>query len=48
MSSPTVFFILERILARLRARPEGPPARGAALAFGPGLTLEAIRFEATG
>ncbi len=48
MSSPTVFFILERILARLRARPDGAPARGAALAFGPGLTLEAVRFEATG
>lgn len=45
MSSPTVCFILERILARLRP---GSAARGAALAFGPGLTLEAVQFETAG
>jgi alpha-pyrone synthase len=48
MSSPTVFFVLERILTRLDRQADGAPARGAALAFGPGLTLEAVRFETAG
>lgn len=39
MSSATIFFILERI-----AR-EGVPGPGIALAFGPGLTVEGLRFR---
>lgn len=40
MSSPTVMFVLKRIL-------EDPQAKGAgaAMAFGPGLTLESFNFE---
>ena len=39
MSSATVMFVLERMLAGGPARP------GCALAFGPGLTAEAMRFR---
>lgn len=39
MSSPTVMFVLERVMARAR-----PGQRGCALAFGPGLSAEAMRF----
>lgn len=46
MSSPTIFFVLERIAADLAAAATGPPARGIALAFGPGLTLEAAALTA--
>lgn len=43
MSSATVMFVLARMLA------QGGPARsGAALAFGPGLTAEAMRFRTLG
>ncbi len=40
MSSPTILFVLERIWTGA-----GSPGRGLALAFGPGLTLEAIVLE---
>ena len=42
MSSPTVMFVLERLL-RAKA-PAG--ARGCAMAFGPGLTAETMLFRA--
>jgi alpha-pyrone synthase len=41
MSSATVLFVLERLLAER-------PASGIALAFGPGLALEGLRFGWTG
>jgi predicted naringenin-chalcone synthase len=41
MSSATVLFVLERLM---RAR----PANGIALAFGPGLAMEGVRFGWTG
>jgi alpha-pyrone synthase len=41
MSSATVLFVLERILARAR-----PGERGCAMAFGPGLTAETLLFTA--
>jgi predicted naringenin-chalcone synthase len=40
MSSATVMFVLERVLAA-----GGPARTGCALAFGPGLTAEAMRFR---
>jgi predicted naringenin-chalcone synthase len=40
MSSATVLFVLAQMLA------EGRPGLGCALAFGPGLSAEAMRFEA--
>ncbi|NGM20014.1 type III polyketide synthase [Roseomonas stagni] len=40
MSSATVLFVLERMMR------EGRRGRGCALAFGPGLSAEAMRFEA--
>jgi alpha-pyrone synthase len=40
MSSATVMFVLARMLAR-----PGPPRPGCALAFGPGLTAEVMRFR---
>jgi predicted naringenin-chalcone synthase len=46
MSSPTVFFVLERIAAELAATDSGAPRCGVALAFGPGLTLEAAVLTA--
>jgi predicted naringenin-chalcone synthase len=39
MSSPTLLFVLERILA------QGRPGRGVALSFGPGLSLEGMRWR---
>ncbi len=39
MSSPTLLFVLERLLA------QGRPGRGVALAFGPGLSLEGMRWH---
>jgi alpha-pyrone synthase len=44
MSSPTVFFVLARAWDELPAM----AGRGVALAFGPGLTLEAVLLEAVG
>lgn len=45
MSSPTILFVLQRILNR-RTRGNGePPDRGVAMAFGPGLTIEGALFE---
>lgn len=45
MSSPTVLFVLKRIVER-RAQGDGaPPNRGMAMAFGPGLTIEGALFE---
>ena len=41
MSSATVMFVLERMMA---ARRGGSEVRGHALAFGPGLTVEGIDF----
>ena len=41
MSSATVMFVLERLLA---APPEGTPRAGHTLAFGPGLTVEGLDF----
>jgi predicted naringenin-chalcone synthase len=46
MSSPTVFFVLERIGTELAATAPGASRRGVALAFGPGLTLEAAVLAA--
>ena len=56
MSSPTVFFVLARAWDELAAAAganggrgaESAPRRGVALAFGPGLTLEAVLLEAVG
>jgi alpha-pyrone synthase len=44
MSSPTVMFVLARMLAW----PGGAPRNGCALAFGPGLSAEAMRFRTVG
>jgi predicted naringenin-chalcone synthase len=49
MSSPSVLFVLDRIWSELDAsgtQVDRLPARGIALAFGPGLTIEGILFEA--
>jgi alpha-pyrone synthase len=43
MSSATIMFVLRRILAQ-----GGPDRHGCALAFGPGLTAEALRFRVRG
>ncbi len=43
MSSPTVMFVLQRIMADPDCR-----GRGCAMAFGPGLTLESFLFEKIG
>jgi alpha-pyrone synthase len=43
MSSATVMFVLARILAE-----RGPERQGCALAFGPGLSAEAMRFRTCG
>lgn len=53
MSSPTVVFVLDRIWKSMAEGPgSGPdsdsPVPGIALAFGPGLTIEAILFEGVG
>jgi predicted naringenin-chalcone synthase len=39
MSSATIFFVLRELAER------AAPGRGLALAFGPGLTAEGIRFH---
>jgi predicted naringenin-chalcone synthase len=45
MSSPTILFVLKRILER-RAEGDGaPPEHGVAMAFGPGLTIEGALFQ---
>ncbi len=49
MSSPTVIFVLEQIwreMCESRANGAGTGARGIAIAFGPGLTLEAVLLAA--
>ncbi len=49
MSSPTILFVLERIAAERAAAADAVrDARGLALAFGPGLTLEAAVLTAHG
>lgn len=46
MSSPTILFILKRILDRLHKEGESPGKKmGCAMAFGPGLTIESALFE---
>jgi predicted naringenin-chalcone synthase len=46
MSSPTVLFVLERIWSELASGGTSPSSeQGVALAFGPGLTFEAVLFE---
>lgn len=45
MSSATVMFVLKRMLDRFRATGAGGNGLGCALAFGPGLTAEAMRFH---
>jgi predicted naringenin-chalcone synthase len=42
VSSATIFFVLQRIVR------EAAPGKGLALAFGPGLTAEALRFVLPG
>jgi predicted naringenin-chalcone synthase len=43
MSSATVMFVLQRMLEAAQARGQSGQ-RGCALAFGPGLSAEAMRF----
>ena len=43
VSSATVMFVLQRLLARAPAR--GAPTEGLALAFGPGVAAESMRFR---
>ena len=46
MSSPTILFILKRILDRLQQDHSSPEKQtGGAMAFGPGLTIECAIFE---
>ena len=45
MSSPTILFVLKRILERAAQGDGAPPDRGVAMAFGPGLTIEGALFE---
>lgn len=45
MSSPTVLFVLRRILTRAAQGDGAPLNRGVAMAFGPGLTIEGALFE---
>ncbi|MGA0601363.1 type III polyketide synthase [Caulobacter sp. KR2-114] len=46
MSSATLMFVLQRILAGARsAAPASPPKDGFAVAFGPGLAAESFRFQ---
>lgn len=40
MSSPTVLFVLKKIMDELEAEPGHPPATVFSVAFGPGLTME--------
>jgi len=43
MSSPTVLFVLERVMSKLTAADHGEPILS--FAFGPGLSLESILFN---
>jgi alpha-pyrone synthase len=43
MSSPTILFILERIFQKLKSNPS--PQKIVSCAFGPGITVELIRFS---
>ncbi|TYQ30866.1 type III polyketide synthase [Pseudanabaena sp. UWO310] len=45
MSSPTVLFILKKILERNRAGIHAPLQNGIGLAFGPGLSIEGCLFQ---
>ena len=45
MSSPTVLFVLQRILQRAAQANGQAPEHGVAMAFGPGLTIEGALFE---
>ncbi|MFO8099634.1 MAG: type III polyketide synthase [Salinibacter sp.] len=45
MSSPTVLFVLKRILDQGAQGDGAPPDRGVAMAFGPGLTIEGALFQ---
>ena len=45
MSSPTILFVLERILQRAAGANGRAPEHGVAMAFGPGLTIEGALFE---
>ncbi|PQJ33302.1 chalcone synthase [Salinibacter sp. 10B] len=45
MSSPTILFVLKRILDRQAEGDGAPPAHGLAMAFGPGLTIEGALFQ---
>jgi predicted naringenin-chalcone synthase len=45
MSSPTILFVLQRILERQAQGDGAPPEHGVAMAFGPGLTIEGALFE---
>jgi predicted naringenin-chalcone synthase len=45
MSSPTILFVLKRILEQDAAGDGAPSTHGAAMAFGPGLTIEGALFR---
>jgi predicted naringenin-chalcone synthase len=45
MSSPTILFVLKRILERPAQGDGAPPEHGVAMAFGPGLTIEGALFR---
>ena len=45
MSSPTILFILQKILFDIRLNPNQEPDNIFACAFGPGLSIEMIRFS---
>jgi predicted naringenin-chalcone synthase len=48
MSSPTILFVLQRILERTAGGDGAPPESGIAMAFGPGLTIEGALFRRVG
>jgi predicted naringenin-chalcone synthase len=45
MSSPTILFVLQRILNQQAQGDGAPPGHGVAMAFGPGLTIEGALFR---
>ncbi len=45
MSSPTILFVLKRILERGAEEDAARPDQGVAMAFGPGLTIEGALFQ---
>jgi len=45
MSSPTILFVLQRILEQQAQGDGAPPEHGVAMAFGPGLTIEGALFR---